>query len=248
MLYDVEIRRTKVDPHFCIMVMPPERVKVAQFTKTTQVSRDCPYFEYWDFPTISELRADGYKLDGKDLPDDLGSDEGFDDTQEGAARDRYFETDTDHENPLDPAMRRVRCRWVWIRYDYDEDGIAELQYCVIVGRQIIHREEVNRIPVAVLCPNPLPHRHIGLCPADDTGDIQQIATVMLRQGIDNLQFSTPVRSTSTMLWYRVPVASCALGMGPSSGRTSASCRCRTSSRTSLTVSPTSITSARNALA
>jgi hypothetical protein len=189
MLYDIEIRRTKVDRHYCIMVFPPERCKVARFTKTVQVSRDCPYFEYWDYPTLSDLRADGYKLDGKDIPDDIEAD-GVDEkyTEEDNARDQFSVGDDEYEH-ADPSMRRVKCRWVWIRHDYDEDGIAELQFVVVVGRNILHREEVNRIPVAVLCPKPLPHRHIGNCPADDAADIQTISTVMLRQGIDNLQLS-----------------------------------------------------------
>lgn len=185
MLYDIEIRRTKVEKNHCILVLPPERCKIAQTTKTVQLN-DCPYFEFYDFPTISDLRADGYTLDGKPIPDDLGADD-EDDTVEGASRDQYYEDD--EENPVDPSMRRVKCRWVWIKHDYDEDGIAELQFVVVVGRNVLHREEVNRIPVAVICPNPLPHRHIGLCPADDTYDIQQINTVILRQGLDNLQLA-----------------------------------------------------------
>jgi hypothetical protein len=184
MLYDVEIRRTKVDTAFCVEVLPPERCKVAKSTKTIQVSRTCPYFEYYDFPTISELRQDGYDVD-----DDIGRGDGTDDTLEDTARNQFGEIDAEEDHPNDPSMRKVKCRYVWVRYDYDEDGIAELQFCVIAGRELLHREEVNRIPIGVLCPDPLPHRHPGLCPADTTADLQQIGTVMLRQGIDNLQLS-----------------------------------------------------------
>jgi hypothetical protein len=191
LLYDVEIRRTKVERKFCIMVFPPERCKVAQATKTVQVSTDCPYFEYYDYPTLSELRAEGYTLDGKPLPDDLAGDPDSESvTIEDAARDQYAEDDpADESSPNDPSMRRVKCRWVWIQHDYDEDGIAEKQFVVVVGRNVLHREQVNRIPVAVLCPSPLPHRHIGTCPADDAAEIQTINTVLLRQGIDNAQLS-----------------------------------------------------------
>lgn len=184
MLYDVVIRRTKAETAFCIEVLPPERVKVAKSTKTIQVSRTCPYFEYYDFPTISELRQEGYEVD-----DDIGQGDGTEDTLEDAARNQFGELDQEEDHPNDPSMRKVKCRYVWVRHDYDEDGIAELQFCVIVAKQLLHREEVNRIPIGVLCPDPLPHRHPGLCPADTTADLQQIGTVMLRQGIDNLQLS-----------------------------------------------------------
>jgi hypothetical protein len=86
-------------------------------------------------------------------------------------------------------MRRVRVRCVWIRHDYDEDGIAELQYVLRVGRKVLYREECSRIPVSSIVPNPLPHRHIGLSVADLTGDIQRIKSAILRQALDNLYFA-----------------------------------------------------------
>lgn len=182
MLYDVDIRRTREETRYCVLCLPPERCKVAKTTTTVQL-RDSAYFEYCDFPTLSELRADGYKVD-----DDLAGDEDTD-APEDAARDQYGEDAWGSENTPDASMRRVKCRWIWIRHDYDEDGIAELQYVIRVGNKILHREEVNRIPIAVLCSDPLPHRHIGQGIADVTIDIQRIKTVILRQGLDNLQLS-----------------------------------------------------------
>lgn len=183
MLYDVEIRRVKEEVKYCIEVLPPERCKVSQQTKTVQVADSCPYFEFYDFPTISDLRQDGFDVD-----DDIGT---IDDdvSMEDAARNQYGETSYEEGTSPDPAMRRVKCRWIWVRFDYNGDGIAELQYVIVVGSQILHREECNRIPIAVLCPDKLPHRHIGTCPADAAGEIEEIKTVVLRQGIDNLYLS-----------------------------------------------------------
>jgi hypothetical protein len=182
MLYDVELRRTKIETQYCIDVLPPERCKIAETTKTVQL-RECPYFEYYDFPTVSELREMGYEVSDDDVTS-------YDnpDTQEETARNQFAEHYGD-ENTPDPAMKRVKCRWVWIKYDYDEDGIAEMQYVVVMGAKILHREEVTRIPVAVLCPDLLPHRHVGLCPADTVGEIQDTKTAILRGGLDNLYIS-----------------------------------------------------------
>jgi hypothetical protein len=182
MLYDLEIRRVKEDVAYCIEALPPERCKVSEKHKQVQLT-GCPYFEFYDWSTISDLRRDGY-----DIPDDVGSDADDYPSPEDTARDQYNEN-IDDENALDPAMRRVLARYVWIQYDYDEDGIAELNYSIIVGKKVVHREESNEIPIGVLCPDPLPHRHVGLCPADNTIDIQQIKTVTLRNGLDNLQIS-----------------------------------------------------------
>jgi hypothetical protein len=180
MLYDIKIRRVKEEVKYCIEALPPERCKVSEKTKTVQVADTCPYFEYYDFPTISELRQQGFDID-----DDIGTTDD-DITPEDTARNQFSELGTDDTNAIDLSMRRVRCRWVWIRYDFDKDGIAELQYCVIVGKEILHREECNRIPIAVLCPDKLPHRHIGMCPADTVGELEEIKTVILRGGLDNL--------------------------------------------------------------
>lgn len=193
MLYDIEIRRTKTENHYCILVLPPERCKIAESTKTVQLT-DCGYFEYFDFPTISDLRAEGY-----DVPDDIESGSNSDNSNiEEIARNQFQNQfsglEEDWSNVNDPSLRKVKCRWVWIRYDFDEDGIAELQYCVVVGKQILYRQEVNRIPVAVLCPDPLPHRHVGLCPGDTVADIQAIKTDILRQGLDNLRLANNQRT------------------------------------------------------
>lgn len=187
-LVDLKIRRKRPARGFCIEVLAPERVKVAKTCTTVQV-KDSDYFEYWDFPTISDLRSMGYEV-----PDDVGSDHDTD-RQEDAARDQYAEMAWLHEeNPNDPAMRRVRCRWIWMRYDLNEDGISELLYVTRIGNNIFGLEEVNRIPIAVLCPDPLPHRHVGNAIADVVIDIQRIKTVILRDGLDNLRQTNNART------------------------------------------------------
>jgi hypothetical protein len=181
MLYDVELRRVEEKGEVCIKVLPPERVKVSQYTPSYRLS-DCPYFEFYDDVTLSDLRAEGF-----DVADDIASDEASYETEEDQARDLYTETrDDDHK---DPAMRRVRRRAIWICHDYDEDGIAELQYVVRVGREILFREEVGSIPIACAVPSPLPHRHVGMSVGDMVADVQRIKTAILRQGLDNLYLS-----------------------------------------------------------
>lgn len=186
-LYDLELRRVKEDTVYCVKALPPERVLVSQNCTDVQV-KDSDYFEYYDHCTLSDLRAMGYDVD-----DDIGQGDDTDE-QEDEARDQFSERDWDEDNTVDPAMRRVKCRWIWIRHDYDEDGVSELQYVVRVGKTILHREEVNSIPIGVLCPDPLPHRHIGLSIADTTIDIQNIKTAIMRQGLDNLYLANNQRT------------------------------------------------------
>lgn len=184
MLADIEIRRSKPEKKLCFKVLPPERCKISESTPDHTLD-ECPYFEYYDFKPISDLRAQGW-----DVPDDIsaGSDER--ETEEDDARDTYHETyGFEDTNNIDPAMRRVKVRTVWVKHDYDGDGISELQRCIIVGRHILDRREESRIPVASIVPFLLTHRHIGLSLVDVVGDIQRIMTAILRQGLDNLYIS-----------------------------------------------------------
>lgn len=182
-LFNVDVIWTDETKKLCLQVLPPERTKVSHLTPSFTL-RDCPYFEYWDFVSISSLRAEGYEIEDDINDDSQGT------ASEDVSRDIYNETDRDDQRNLnDPSMRRVRARHIWIRYDYNGDGIAELNYVLRVGRTLLLREDASRIPVACIVPNTLPHRHVGLSIADTVGDIQRIKTTILRNGLDNLYFA-----------------------------------------------------------
>jgi len=178
-LYTLDIKYTKERPTLALKVLPPERCKVSVSTPGFSL-RECDYFEYCDETSLSDLRREGFEVDD-DIADGSSSD-----TEEDEARDRFNESDSDDATRNDPSLRKVKVRYVWMRYDYDGDGIAEMQCVVRVGKTVLHREECSRVPVASIVPIPLPHRHPGLSIADITGDIQRIKTAILRQGIDNL--------------------------------------------------------------
>ncbi len=188
MLYDVEVKRTKKDKKICIKVLPPERCKISYRTPSFRINDECPYFEYFDYKTYSDLKADGFKLP-KDIPDSWAEAE-----EEDLARDLYQENTLEGTTEPDPAMKRYRCRMIWIRADLDEDGLAELVYCVRIGNDIIFQEQVARIPVAALACIPNAHRHVATSVADIVGDIQRIKTAILRQGLDNLYLANNART------------------------------------------------------
>jgi hypothetical protein len=192
MLHNVTLIRTKPEKRLRFKVLPPERVKVDVNT-TSYSLEECDYFEYWDMVTISSLRALGFEV-----PDDIGDDEEFT-TEEDEARNLYSESANISDRPIDPAMRRVKARMVWIRHDYDDDGISELQMVFRVGQNILTKDgkpyihHVSRIPVACVTPIPNNHRHIGTSEADVTADIQRMKTATLRQGFDSLYLANNPR-------------------------------------------------------
>jgi len=179
-LYDVTIRRTNTEKDLCLRVLPPERVKVDQRSYSWRIDDRCNYFEYWEEMTLTELREQGY-----DIPTDIADDPEIY-TQEDYARDQFGERRLERYKPSDPSMRRVKARMIWIRVDADGDGIAELLQITRVGRRILYKEEVSRIPVASGVACPLPHRHVGVGIGDLAADVQRIKTSILRQGLDSL--------------------------------------------------------------
>jgi hypothetical protein len=182
MLHAVKIRRTRTNGKVCLRALPPERCVIHQSTSDYTLE-NADFFQYWEECTISKVRAMGF-----DIPDDIADDSGGTDgeTEEDQARDRFGETFTRNSQGYEPSMRKVTLRMTWIRHDYDDDGIAEMQYVLSIGNTLLYREECNRIPVASIVAVPVPHRHIGISLYDVTGDIQEAKTAMLRQGVDNL--------------------------------------------------------------
>jgi len=180
-LHDVELKKTNYKGCVQIRVLPPERCIVSEDSVEPSL-KDCPFFEFWELITISELRGLGFGV-----PDDISDDNAEIDTVEDNARDQFGEASVLRGNDTahDPAMKKVRTRMCWIKHDYDEDGLSEYRQVVIVGTTILQNEDVSRIPVACIVPVPLPHRHPGLSVYDQVADVQDIKTAMLRQIVDN---------------------------------------------------------------
>ena len=186
-LHDVEIKRTKHKGQVKICVLPPERIKVDENTPSFSV-KGANYFEYWDFKTLSEIKEMGLEFD----PINKGSADESRDTQEDEARDVFGESSGD--DAVDSTMAKYKVRMIWIRCDYNEDGLAELNFCIRVNNDILHVEEANNIPVACIVPTPVPHRHMGLSIRDAVTDLQRINTVIWRQTLNNLYLANNGRT------------------------------------------------------
>lgn len=192
MLYDVTVTRVQEERKVCYKALPPERCKISYHTPDFSIGADCPYFEYFDYKPLSDLRAEGF-----DIPDEIPDDWQIDE-EEDLARDQYDEQSWRTEsNEPDPAMRRYRVRMIWLLHDGNEDGIAERLYVVRIGQHILHSEQVSRIPVASLVAIPNAHRHIATSVADIVVDLQRIKTAILRQGLDNLYLANNPRTFVT---------------------------------------------------
>ena len=83
----------------------------------------------------------------------------------------------------DPDSRQVTILSVWDRYDIDGDGEMELIEIVYSGQYIISAREVEFIPVANMCPKPLPGNFYGMSIAESVIPMQEYSTSASRAEI-----------------------------------------------------------------
>ena len=92
----------------------------------------------------------------------------------------------------DPTARQVTILTTWNRYDLDNDGELELVEIIYSGSYIISAREVEFIPVANLCPRPLPQNFYGMSLAESLVPAQEYATAAHRAEIQlGLLTATP---------------------------------------------------------
>ena len=92
----------------------------------------------------------------------------------------------------DPDSRQVSIVTVWNKYDIDGDGELELVELIYSGSYIISAREVEFIPVANMCPKPLPGNFYGMSIGESVIPMQEYATAAARAEIQlGLLTATP---------------------------------------------------------
>ena len=98
----------------------------------------------------------------------------------------------DSSSAVDPDSRRITVLTIWNRFDIDGDGEMELVEIIFSGDYIISAREVEFIPVANLCPKPLPGNFYGMSIAESVIPMQEYATAGHRAEIQlGLLTATP---------------------------------------------------------
>lgn len=110
---------------------------------------------------------------------------GNDDTEEMIRRDTATDTDNAHKpNEL------VTYYDLYVRFDADGDGIAELRHMCFAGglteRNLLLDEECDEVQYCDIKTMSQPHQWEGISLADDLMDLERGMTVLLRQTLDNL--------------------------------------------------------------
>jgi hypothetical protein len=189
--WSVRLSVQKREPNvYRIVNVPPEEVVVSSEWNRLDF-RGCPYVAHKRTMPKSDLIEMGF--DRKQVEALPVHDRRLDNEE---AQQR-FETEQGLENDLadvaSEAMVPVLVYENYIRFDMDDDGIAELLQVYTAGEQgeILKRdgkdaiEQVDAPPFNVLSAIPIPHKHYGLSISEMVDDIARVRTVLTRQMIDN---------------------------------------------------------------
>lgn len=184
-IYDVDCKRVKEIGRIKIENVAPENILI---TPTATSLEDCNFIAQRVYKTRSELTDMGYDRKIIDLLPP--SDEEIYNT-ESVTRRSYDDVNGINEyQSSDPSMTQVMIHECYLRIDTDGDGIAELRKIIVGGNahnnyHILDNEEIEQIPFATVCANPMPHRFFGLSMFDMIGDLQEIKTTLMRQVLNN---------------------------------------------------------------
>jgi hypothetical protein len=134
--------------------------------------------------TRSDLVAMGYDYDRvMDLPI---SDDKDEQEEAEATRRRNLEDGKTYS----PATEEIDYYDLYVRVDYDDDGIAELRRIVMAGalteENILENEMWDEAPLTTVKIERRPHQWEGQSLTDDVADLQQIKTVLWRSTLDNI--------------------------------------------------------------
>lgn len=159
--------------------------------------------------TVSDLIEDGFDRDQvENLPP--GTDDWASEKTERNQPEDGTASDSSETGTIDVSMRQVWVAEVYLKVDYDGDGIAEWRKVTVAGPrgsiEILKRAkkakedgaesdiaEVDDHPFCTLTPYPTPHKLVGESVVDKVQDIQEVNTALIRGVLDNVYAASKPR-------------------------------------------------------
>lgn len=186
-LWDVEVRRTYGDGKLCIEAIPPEEFFYSPDARNLEDARCVGRHRK---VTASEMIDYGYD---PEVVRSLTSDYGGAQTSGELARISRDDqgTGSDARNGRRDSEREIDLAELWVRVDFDGDGISELRKVAVASNaanvsRLLHHEPATRKPFAVASPILMPHRFAGISLAETVEDIAEIRTAVMRAYLNGL--------------------------------------------------------------
>jgi hypothetical protein len=171
MCHDVKIEVTETKGCVRIDNVAPEDILIGVDTRTVSL-QDATFVQHRALMDRSEIEEQGWKVPDSALTENENT--GW---EESNSRDLY------NERQESEAFDQYLVKDTYIKVNGD------MIRAVIIGNEVVHREEAEIVPFACITPHIMPHRHIGLSYTDLTKDVQLIKSTLLRGQLDNMYLS-----------------------------------------------------------
>lgn len=204
-VWDLKFKVTRETKKICILNIPPESFLISR--NATSID-DAELVGDRVRKTRGELLAEGFP---RELIDSLSTVDEEDNRNSNikAVRDR----DQGGNNPDGTinnwASQHVEISDLYVKVDFDGDGIAERRHVMISGNKVLVNEYFNHVPYASLSAILMPHKAIGRSRAEITYPTQLQKTALVRGMNDNIRISQRPRNVvhpdidlDDMLTYR----------------------------------------------
>lgn len=187
---NLRIKRTRRRGRAKVVAVPPEEFVFARDARDLDTAS---FVGHRRIATVSEL-VEMYPNRREDIEEHSGSYDSLHMNTEAMRRTPWGSYEY-REPTADPSMRRTLYVEGYMRYDSDDDGIAELHKICAIGDAnfVIYDEIVDEVPFAVFSPYPEPHCLIGRSLADNLLDLQRTNTAMMRAYLNGLALAVNPR-------------------------------------------------------
>lgn len=181
-LHDVQFRRVANTGKVTVENVPPEEYRISSDARSLNPC-NARMVGHEREVTRDELLAMGFDAD---IVNDLVADGGSTVSPMEYAREDKSDDRNDSGKSPDRSQDRLVLREAYIKIDADGDGRSELLQVFVVGTTLLSKEPADRQPFHMICPYPLPHKHVGRSAVDKVKDIQLVNSTILRQTLGNL--------------------------------------------------------------
>lgn len=188
-VFDVEFRRVTKTGRVKVECVPPDEYRISNDSRSLNPSGARMVGHERDV-TRDELLAMGFD---KKVVDDLPVSGNENNSTEKTSRRDKTDDQTKSRKHRDKSQDMICLREAYIKADADGDGRAELLQVFTANGKLLSKEAADRQPFHMICPHPLPHKHVGRSSADKAMDIQLVNSTILRQTLENLYHSNRPR-------------------------------------------------------
>ena len=180
--FNVKFRVTRTEQKVRIINVPPESFLI---TKNSTGLDDAELVGDRIRKTRSELLAEGFPRELINQLPSVGENE-YKQTTLRSIRDKDQGGADEDDDLNDWANQHVEISDLYVRVDYDGDGIAERRHVMISGNNILVNESFNHVPYASLSAILMPHKAIGRSRAEVVYETQRQKTAVLRGAFNNI--------------------------------------------------------------